>query len=106
MRVLQIKPEPDNPQINLGWTDLVYLGREFLGDDYADSLREEFSRLQDEADYTRKKVSTDLDSYESTLEDQFRAIQEALEILQEVETGKTQKLRPAINRVIRVLEGV
>ena len=63
--------------------DRYYEVREFL-DSY-------ISELKEEADYTRQKVKTDLDSYEATLDEQRFLLLDVFRELEELERGDLTK---------------
>lgn len=75
--------------------DLVYLIREYLSDDVSIWVEDYIQKLIKEADYTDRKVNTDLNSYESQLENQnsaFSEISEQLDNLKEYIDDTTKKM--------------
>jgi hypothetical protein len=52
---------------------LRYFIRDQLGEDVASVLVDKIEELQEQADYTKQKIHTDLDSYECSLESQKSA---------------------------------
>lgn len=56
--------------------------------DYLDSY---IAELKEEADYTRQRVRTDLDSYEATLDEQRFLLLDILSELEELERGDLTK---------------
>ena len=63
--------------------DRLYEVKEFL-DSY-------ISELKEEADYTKQKVKTDLDSYEATLDEQRFLLLDVFRELEELERGDLTK---------------
>jgi len=63
--------------------DRFYEAKEYL-DSY-------IAKLKEEADYTRQKVRTDLDSYEATLDEQRFLLLDILGELEELERGDLTK---------------
>jgi len=52
---------------------LRYLIKDCFGEDIANVLGDKIEELQEQADYTRQKVNTDLDAYAGSLESQKSA---------------------------------
>jgi len=73
--------------------DRFYETREYL-DSYV-------SELKEKADYTRQRLSTDLDSYEATLDEQRALLLDILDELEELERGDLTK-----GNLIRRIAGI
>ncbi len=77
--------------------DRYYEVREFL-DSY-------ISELKEEADYTKQRVKTDLDSYEATLDEQRALLLDTLRELEELERGDLTKSN-LIKRIAKIRETI
>lgn len=77
--------------------DFQYLIEKYMGYDAETYFRNLVEELQTEADFTTKKLDTDLESYEASLESNTRcfndlldSIKEAVNLLDEKRLNKTQ----------------
>ena len=77
--------------------DRYYEAWEFL-DSY-------ITKLKEEADYTKQKVKTDLESYEATLEEQRALLLDTLRELEELERGDLTKSN-LIRRIAKIREAI
>lgn len=66
--------------------DFEYLVKKYMGYDAEKYFRETIEKLQDEADYTKAKVYTDLESYEASLESNTACFQDILDITEQMKT--------------------
>ena len=91
--------------------DFQYLLDDYLGYDAVKYFENLIERLQEEADYNKAKVETDLDSYESSLESNTRAFQDIEEICRtmvsefhrEEGRNKLSALRPWMHKINNII---
>jgi len=67
--------------------DYINLIRRKLGTDAAKQIGQYIAGLQGDADYTQRKVKTDLDCYESSLESNRDAFQEVLDLVKSLKNN-------------------
>ena len=77
--------------------DRYYEAWEFL-DSY-------ITKLKEEADYTKQKVKTDLESYEATLDEQRALLLDVFRELEELERGDLTKSN-LIKRIAKIRESI
>lgn len=77
--------------------DRYYEAWEFL-DSY-------IAKLKEEADYTKQKVKTDLESYEATLDEQRALLLDVFRELEELERGDLTKSN-LIRRIAKIREAI
>ena len=77
--------------------DRYYEAWEFL-DSY-------IAKLKEEADYTKQKVKTDLESYEATLDEQRALLLDTIRELEELERGDLTKSN-LIKRIAKIREAM
>ena len=63
------------------------------------------AKLKEEADYTKQKVKTDLESYEATLDEQRALLLDTLRELEELERGDLTKSN-LIRRIAKIREAI
>lgn len=74
---------------NIG--DLFYLIDQTVGRDLANEAEELFQELKEKADYISRRIKTDLDSYEATLDEQRALLLDVFRELEELERGDLTK---------------
>lgn len=92
--------------------DFQYLVDKYMGWDAEKCFENIISNLQEEADYNKSKVETDLGSYEASLESNTAAFQDVLEICRSMiadfnkEEGRNRlaALRPWRNQVEQIIK--
>ena len=63
------------------------------------------AKLKEEADYTSRRIRTDLDSYEATLDEQRALLLDTLRELEELERGDLTKSN-LIRRIAKIREAI
>ena len=63
------------------------------------------AKLKEEADYTSRRIRTDLDSYEATLDEQRALLLDTLRELEELERGDLTKSN-LIKRIAKIRESI
>lgn len=66
--------------------DFQYLVEKYMGYDAETYFRDMVENLQDEADYTKAKIETDLNAYEASLESNTACFQDILEVMERMKS--------------------